>query len=223
MFLVLVFLSSFEGQFLNKYAKNLLEKCWSFNLSALSQRIDRAIGKMSSALFDFLAELGTQVFNRRQRAQRNNAGTLTISDQTPPNDPVELLKQLKQVTFDAPGQLRLVALSVNGMFGLRLTDGMFGTNRIAKTPKKEELNKLNAFFKDSLIVPCEQLIDRMKGAFSLLMDYNHSFASRQTQKIQLESMRASDPTLDYHLEIYRICRQSKANSSALWSLLSKMR
>lgn len=210
---------SFKGQFLNKYARSLLEQCWMFNLSSLSQRIDRSIGKLNSALFDFLAELANQVSNRRAREQRANSGTLIISDQSPPNDPAASLQQLKQVVFEPQNQLRMVALSLNGMFSNRLASDE--TESRAKMPKKEELAKLNDFYRNSLVVPCEQATNRIKSAFSLLTNYN--FLPTGTRNSMIAAERAANPSLDYHFEIYRICRQVRANSNNLWNLLSKMR
>lgn len=210
---------SFKGQFLNKYARSLLEQCWTFNLSSLSQRIDRSIGKLNSAVFDFLAELANQVSNRRTKEQRASAGTLTISDQSPPNDPAASLQQLKQVAFEPQNQLRLVALSLNSMFSNRSEQDETG-NRV-KIPKREELAKLNEFYRVSLLAPCEQVTERIKSAFSLLTNYN--ILPTGTRNSMIASKRAGDPILDYHFEIYRICRQVRTNSNNLWNLLSKMR
>lgn len=200
---------TFDGQLLNKYARVLLARCWIDDLNTMPRKIDQKIGKMNSSLFELIAKLAKLVHNSMEREQTPKE-SIVINDLEPPRILEDLLRQLKQVTFETDKQRRMFAKAIYDHFKLE-----------QQASEKVDKSKLEEFYNISLIASCGELVDKMHSVLWKLGLSSKYSPSNSDESIRIKRLNNQD--LDHKLEVYRICKQLRSNDSSIWTILSGMR
>lgn len=206
---ILVERRTFDGQFLNEYARALLAKCWVDDLNTMPKKIDQKIGKMNSSLFELIAKLAKLVHNTIQREQTPK-GSIVMNDLVPPRILKDLLRQLKQVAFDSDKQLQVFAKAIFDHY---------------KAEEQESVGKVNnteleEFYNISLITSCGELVDKMHSVLWKLGLSSKYSPGNSDESIRVKRLNNQD--LDHKLEMYRICKQIRSNDSSIWTILNRM-
>lgn len=219
-FTLIIEQETFDGQFLNKFSRLLLENCLKFETSTISQRIDRVIGKMKSNLFDLLGEVANIYDNITKENQTRKSGDITIREPGKTDSINELLRQLKQINLTMASKLKQYALALNRYFNRQLPVDNNDTR--INLSKGDELKRLELFYNNELIQPCSELIIKVKTITKPLLEYKKIFKQLSISSI-LDSIRVNNKEFDYQIEIFRICTQVQDNEKQLLQMLKNMR
>lgn len=210
---------TFDHQFLNRFSKQMLDQCRAFEMSLLKYRIDKSIGKLPDDIFGLIASLANVKLNILKENQSRERKEITIRDTAPPQNRDDLVKALRLVKFDDTNY-RDFSLLLNRQFNSMLPADEDG-KRI-KMDRNDEMAKLEDFFRNDLVRPCENLVAKVMNVLNdSVMIYKRIFPDTLTSL--LSELRKAEPELDYQLELYRVCRRVQLNSDKIWSTLSNMR
>lgn len=217
-----------SSSFLDRYSRSLLDKCWRFHLDRRASQLVKSAGKMSAELFELVEELANKLANLQLLKKRRAQGSITINDQSLPNNKVDRVRSLKSIALLSPSGQQVFTVALRKRFA-QIKSMLAGDNDDDDRDQREEgalkeasvetpPDELKGFFRENLVAPCNQLLARMRNQLQAI-EASGKLYSKSTLRADLASQAVGNFEFLYMLEMNRICEQIVAKQASLMSQL----